>query len=58
MLSKDCDVDWSNNIQTRRMHHHVFDERLLKRVADYCELETVRVDWINPNNIVMLARKS
>jgi SAM-dependent methyltransferase len=58
MLSKDCDVDWSNNIQTRRMHHHVFDKKLIKQVADYCELETVRVDWINPNNIVMLARKS
>lgn len=58
MLIKDCDVDWSNNIETRRMHHHVFDERLLKQVADYCGLETMRMDWINPNNIVMLARKS
>jgi SAM-dependent methyltransferase len=57
MLSKVCDVDWSSNIETRRMHHHVFDERLLKQVADYCELETMRMDWINPYHIVMLARK-
>jgi SAM-dependent methyltransferase len=55
MLS--ADVDWSNNPETRRMHHHVFDERLLKNLADYFELETIRVDWMNPNNIVMLARK-
>ena len=58
LLSKDLGSDWSNNLQTRRMHHHVFDMDLLKQVADYSGLETMRTDWINPYHIVMLAKKS
>lgn len=38
MLSKDNDLDWSKNFQTRRMHHHVFDKKLLKQVAEFFNL--------------------
>ena len=58
MLSKDCNLDWSNNFQTQRMHHHVFNERLLKQVAEFFDLKMMRMDWIYPYNIIMLARKS
>ena len=57
MLSKDNDLDWSKNFQTRRMHHHVFDKKLLKQVAEFFNLEIMRMDWIYPYNIIMLARK-
>ena len=57
MLSKDNDLDWSKNFQTRRMHHHVFDKRLLKQVADFFDLDIMRMDWMYPYNIIMLARK-
>ena len=58
LLSKDLGSDWSNNLHTRRMHHHVFDRDLLRQICDYSGLETMRTDWINPYHIVMLAKKS
>lgn len=58
LLSKDFGSDWSNNLLTRRMHHHIFDRDLLKQVADYSGLETIRLDWINPYHIVMLGKKT
>lgn len=58
MLSRDLGSDWSDNFQTRRIHHHVFDRDLLRQMADYSGLETMRTDWINPYHIVMLAEKS
>jgi len=40
------------------MHHHVFDRELLVQMADYSGLKAVRLDWMNPYHIIMLAKKA
>lgn len=58
LLSKELGSDWSDNLHTRRMHHHVFDRELLVQMADYSGLKAMRLDWMNPYHIIMLAKKA
>ena len=50
----------NNNFQTRIIHHHVFDENLIKEVYDFCGLRILLLDCVVKNypSIIILGEKN
>ncbi|MFO1472553.1 MAG: methyltransferase domain-containing protein [Turneriella sp.] len=49
--------DILNNLENRRMHHHVFTSPLVVKLVDHCGFQIVAVTARLPGHIVVLARK-
>jgi SAM-dependent methyltransferase len=47
----------ANNVN-RAMHHHVFDTRAALTLLDYAALQVLRVDYLKPYHIIILARRT
>jgi SAM-dependent methyltransferase len=52
-LTKRC----QNNFENRNMHHHVFDEKLLKQILKYHNFQILTTTIELPYNIIILAKK-
>ena len=45
-----------NNFENRCMHHHVFDQDLLMKIATFCRLEVVRKFTNNTDHFILLKK--
>jgi SAM-dependent methyltransferase len=44
------------NFENRGLHHHVFDEALLRKMFDHLNISTVFVDYARPAHLIIMGR--